>query len=695
MLMWRTVYGLMTFALLTSGCAGLKEARQERQDIETEADEAAASLEQLEPRDALLAIARARDARRDSDQLHTLALHADPAVRIAALRAAALVGDPGSLGPLLAALGDREAEVRATAAWSLSQVWAWPLTGLEAQTSMGRAEEALLAALEDEADEVAVRAYIRALGEVGSDVSEEELWTLVVRPELRDDVLLALAIRGKRGATPPLGPTRVAVLKAVAGDGPLPFAAAYLLARAGVEEESGANAAKWLQETEPSDAASVSWRLRAIGRVAPPGHPALLLLDWHLRGGDTNARVSALRGAAQRGVEGRPLLQFGLQDVEPLIAAEAARALGALADAEAAATLLAWEPTASIARAGRLDGLAVLAGSSEDPDAVASAGAAGISSLADSDPRVRASAYGLVGAWTQAEAVAPLLGAVETEADPGALLGLALALSARAEEAVEGQLLAWLDGDDVLLGAVAAGGLAERVGAHITDRLFTAWTARKLDPTEAERRLELARALGTREDVGPDVIAKLLQDAEPGVRVAVWSALAKRVGRAESGVAPQQRELPDLPDASFGVGNVTGAVIATSRGELTFDLFPDTAPSAVASFVRLAQEGFFDDLIFHRVVLDFVIQGGDPMGTGWGGPGYTLREEFSSRPFDRGTLGMARSDKDTAGSQWFVCHARQPHLDGHYTVFGQLTDGFDVLDRIRPDDVIVSVTIRP
>ncbi|MCP4869184.1 MAG: peptidylprolyl isomerase [Proteobacteria bacterium] len=684
----------MTFALLASGCAGLKEARQEREDIQIEADEAEESLAQLKPKDALLAIARARDARRDSDQLHLLALHAKPGVRIAALRAAALVGDPSSLGPLLAALGDRDPTVRAAAAWSLSQVWSWPLTALEGQTSMGRAEEALLAALEDEEELVATLAFVRALGEVGSDVSEEELWTLVVRPALRDEVLLALAIRGKRGATPPLGAQQVAVLKAVAGDGPLPFAAAYLLARAGVEETSGANAAKWLQETEPADPAAVSWRLRAIGKVAPAGHPALLLLDWHLRGGDTNARVSALRGAAQRGVEVRALLQFGLQDEEPLIAAEAARALGALADAEACDALLAWAPTAPRARAGRLDGLTALVSKSEDAELIDRARAAGAAALADENPHVRASAYGLVAAWKAPEAVAPLLGAVPTEADPGALLGLALAIAGRSDGEVEGQLLIWLDGDDTLLGAVGAMGLAEREGAHIVERLTAAYTARTLDPTEAERRLEIARALAAREDVGPDVITQLLQDAEPGVRVAVWSALAKRVGRAESGSAPQQREFPDLPDASFGVGDVTGAVITTSRGDLTFDLFPDTAPGAVASFVKLAEDGYFDDLIFHRVVLDFVIQGGDPMGTGWGGPGYTLREEFSARPFDRGTLGMARSDKDTAGSQWFVCHSRQPHLDGHYTVFGQQTDGFEVLDAVRPDDVIQSVTIR-
>ncbi|MBJ93068.1 MAG: peptidylprolyl isomerase [Rickettsiales bacterium] len=137
------------------------------------------------------------------------------------------------------------------------------------------------------------------------------------------------------------------------------------------------------------------------------------------------------------------------------------------------------------------------------------------------------------------------------------------------------------------------------------------------------------------------------------------------------------------------------AKVETNRGVLSFALLSKQAPVAVASFTRLAREGYFDGLLVHRVVADFVIQSGDPSGSGWGGPGYTLADEFGPLPFSPGSLGMARVEKDSAGSQWFVTHSAQPHLDGRYTLFGQLFDGFDVLAQIRRGDRVKSVRILP
>jgi len=133
------------------------------------------------------------------------------------------------------------------------------------------------------------------------------------------------------------------------------------------------------------------------------------------------------------------------------------------------------------------------------------------------------------------------------------------------------------------------------------------------------------------------------------------------------------------------------AVIETSRGEIELELFADDAPLTVRSFLGLAARGFFDGQEWPRVVPNFVIQGGDPRGDTSGGPGYSIRDEINRHLYLRGTLGMALSGPDTGGSQWFVTHSPQPHLDGTYTVFGQVVRGMEVADRILPGDRIIRI----
>jgi len=132
--------------------------------------------------------------------------------------------------------------------------------------------------------------------------------------------------------------------------------------------------------------------------------------------------------------------------------------------------------------------------------------------------------------------------------------------------------------------------------------------------------------------------------------------------------------------------------LRTTRGDLTIALRPDVAPLTSSSLAALARRGFYDGLSFHRVVPDFVVQGGDPRGDGDGGPGWSLPDEHSPLRFERGTLGIATSGPETGGSQFFLCHSRQPHLDGRYTVAGQLRSGDEVLDALQPGDTIVSAT---
>ncbi|MBD3403925.1 hypothetical protein GF420_13620 [candidate division GN15 bacterium] len=136
------------------------------------------------------------------------------------------------------------------------------------------------------------------------------------------------------------------------------------------------------------------------------------------------------------------------------------------------------------------------------------------------------------------------------------------------------------------------------------------------------------------------------------------------------------------------------AIILTDHGQIDIELYFDTAPLTVMNFVELARSGFYNGLTFHRVIPAFVAQGGDPRGDGWGGPNWNIRNEDSDEPFRRGAVGMATSGKDTGGSQFFVCFMPQPHLEARYTVFGQVVEGLDVLDRIAPGDMIESIAIR-
>jgi peptidyl-prolyl cis-trans isomerase B (cyclophilin B) len=139
------------------------------------------------------------------------------------------------------------------------------------------------------------------------------------------------------------------------------------------------------------------------------------------------------------------------------------------------------------------------------------------------------------------------------------------------------------------------------------------------------------------------------------------------------------------------------AIISTEKGDMKAELYADETPIAVENFIKLAESRFYDGLTFHRVIPNFVIQGGCPNSNGTGGPGWTIKCETSAERqyHDRGVLSMAHRGKDTGGSQFFICHNRQntQHLDGVHTCFGKVVEGEDVIDDIRPGDLIFSITI--
>ncbi|MDD3753187.1 MAG: peptidylprolyl isomerase [Methanobacterium sp.] len=135
------------------------------------------------------------------------------------------------------------------------------------------------------------------------------------------------------------------------------------------------------------------------------------------------------------------------------------------------------------------------------------------------------------------------------------------------------------------------------------------------------------------------------------------------------------------------------AVIETDKGNIELTLFEKEAPNTVANFEKLANTGFYDGLTFHRVIPDFVIQGGCPKGNGTGGPGYTIKCEINPHKHSTGALSMAHAGKDTGGSQFFITHSPQPHLDGNHTVFGKVIKGMEVVNSIEPGDVMNKVTV--
>jgi cyclophilin family peptidyl-prolyl cis-trans isomerase len=154
---------------------------------------------------------------------------------------------------------------------------------------------------------------------------------------------------------------------------------------------------------------------------------------------------------------------------------------------------------------------------------------------------------------------------------------------------------------------------------------------------------------------------------------------------------PTDKEVKDLAAEA----KTARARIRTAKGDIVFSFYPDKAPRHTAAFMKLSRAGFYDGLTFHRVEPGFVIQGGCPQGTGTGGPGYRLDAEFSELPHVKGTVSMARSsDPNSAGSQFYITLGDARFLDRQYTVFGQVTEGQEVVDAIRKGDVMEQVTIE-
>lgn len=271
------------------------------------------------------------------------------------------------------------------------------------------------------------------------------------------------------------------------------------------------------------------------------------------------------------------------------------------------------------------------------------------------------------------------------------------ALAAFKPKDLNNLLIAHLEETDVVVRATAA----ELFGELPPDELNTSALIKALPLAIADKENDAALAildfLGKQKNaVANEAIKTALSSSDYLVRRRAVALLKANGGGdfwTRIGTVQTRNTLADYQRAISRIGKKVQAVVSTSKGEFTIELLPGDAPLTVDNFVQLAKRGFFNGIRVHRVVPNFVIQDGDPRGDGNGGPGYQIRCEINQVPYERGAVGMALSGKDTGGSQWFVTHSPQPHLDGGYTVFGRVVGGMNVVDGIARGETINTIVI--
>ena len=311
------------------------------------------------------------------------------------------------------------------------------------------------------------------------------------------------------------------------------------------------------------------------------------------------------------------------------------------------------------------------------------------------------------GATGDPAALPLLLKAVEGS-DPvrvcGALEGLgSLARANRSDTAIVSSArtaaIRAMESKDVAITGTAAGVLSDSTLRHpaIVPALISALENQRL-PDDLESMLEIIAALGSWGDTRAVLpLLEQFKQRDRTVAVAAARALTRMTGVDYLSRMPADPE-PFFTDFDFSylssLPETLQVTIETARGEIAAEFYKNAAPFTVMALVKLAQQrGYFRGLTFHRVVPNFVSQGGCPRGDGWGGPGFTLRSEFSLKRYEEGTIGIASAGKDTEGSQFFIAHSPQPHLDGRYTIVGRVVHGMEVVRAIQRDDRIFDVKV--
>ena len=375
---------------------------------------------------------------------------------------------------------------------------------------------------------------------------------------------------------------------------------------------------------------------------------------------------------------------------EPTLRLEAMTALGALITPSGLDLLLDLVSNSVPGiRGGALQALARV-----DPDTFLSA----LASLdADRDWTVRVAVATALGTLPSAQSL-PRLTVMLQDTDQRVVAAVLGALASSKATGVERVLLERLGAEDLSVRAAAANALADLKVAAAVQPLAEAYRRAASENSYTARAAVLGALARLDPAAARPVLIEALKDRDWAVRVRALTLLREqKVTGQDEAVRPAAAGRPVTDpqwQALVAPPFSPHAFIDTDKGTIEIELAVIDAPLTVANFIALARKGFFRNVAIHRLVPDFVVQAGDPRGDGEGGPGYTIRDELNELPYLRGTVGMALDWEDTGGSQFFITHSPQPHLDARYTVFGRVVAGMDVVDRLVQWDVVRNVRIR-
>ncbi|MDX6530073.1 MAG: hypothetical protein QOH41_2363 [Blastocatellia bacterium] len=679
------------------------------------------------PAKTMLRILRAEDERRWDPNWSLLLAAVDPNTRQRAALALGRIGDERALLTLSAALkADKDLDVRQMCAFAIGEI----------ESPLGA--EALIALLDDtrEPGEVRARA-VEALGKIGavllSNASAPAGQTAPPKVEdkaltkIRTAIIDALKFEAGRRSAPNRSTILLGLTAAlrVRPDGAWPVIVKFLghsdprivadalntMARLGLKDDND-QVRQLLNHSEPIVRANAA---RVIGAAEDKG-AFDALLGRAMNDNDLRVRVSAIRalGSLKDLHAVGPLVQRGNSLMASFSSAqnellEIAATLGRLLPNSANEGAVAFLQKMHILTKGEAVEVEIalariVPGIFQNevlkPGAnwrQASRRAQGLAAIRDV---ITGAATGSAGDTALKRAQMELAGMLHRSTTPAfALPDILQAYGSFKSPDTSEVALSLLRNSDVMVRASAAELLGEQTANEANTRaLIAALMVAQRDQDLNDAALAILDALAKQKSAtANDAIKSALDSSDHLIRRrAVMLLKTNGVGDFSNriGTVKTRNTELDYRRAIARLGRKVYATVVTSKGAFTIEFFPEAAPLTVDNFVQLARKGYFNGQTVPRVVPNFVIQTGDPRGDQNGGPGYQIRCEINEAPYERGAVGMALSGKDTGGSQWFVTHSPQPHLDGGYTVFGRVVRGMDVVDNVARGDTIRRVVVN-